>query len=111
MLDRKHQVDTVHQGTGQWIQDHIVYRNWIAKKRGLLWIQGKPGAGKSTLMGFIHETLSQSPILKEDIMISFFFHGRGTILQKNPVGLFRSLLHQLYIKVPGVRKEIQDVLK
>ena len=111
MLDRKHQVNTVHPGTGQWIKDHIVYKNWIANKRGLLWIEGKPGAGKSTLMGFIHETLGQNPTLKDDIMISFFFHGRGTMLQKNPVGLFRSLLHQLYIKVPGVRKEIQDVLK
>ncbi|KAI8663493.1 hypothetical protein NCS57_00950500 [Fusarium keratoplasticum] len=29
------------------------------------------------------------------LILSFFFHGHGTELQKTPLGLFRSLLHQL----------------
>ncbi|SPJ72133.1 uncharacterized protein FTOL_01861 [Fusarium torulosum] len=32
-------------------------------------------------------------------ILSFFFHGRGSELQKTPLGLFRSLLHQLLDQV------------
>lgn len=34
-------------------------------------------------------------------MLSFFFHGRGTTLQKTPIGFFRSVLHQLLSYVPN----------
>ncbi|KAK2681976.1 Ankyrin repeat [Fusarium oxysporum f. sp. vasinfectum] len=37
----------------------------------------------------------------DTLAISFFFHGRGHELQRTPVGLFRSLLHQLLKRVPG----------
>ncbi|KAG6355420.1 hypothetical protein INS49_003382 [Diaporthe citri] len=35
------------------------------------------------------------------VILSFFFHDRGTDLQRTPLGLFRSLLHQLLRQVPG----------
>ncbi|KAJ4175645.1 hypothetical protein NW767_015718, partial [Fusarium falciforme] len=34
------------------------------------------------------------------LLLSFFFHGRGSELQKTPLGLFRSLFHQLLRQVP-----------
>lgn len=34
------------------------------------------------------------------IIASFLFHGRGAPLRKNPLGLFRSLIHQLLQRVP-----------
>ncbi|KAH6980615.1 hypothetical protein BKA56DRAFT_632395 [Ilyonectria sp. MPI-CAGE-AT-0026] len=37
----------------------------------------------------------------DTLAISFFFHGRGHELQRTPVGLFQSLLHQLLKRVPG----------
>ncbi|KAG7415553.1 Protein TANC2 [Fusarium oxysporum f. sp. rapae] len=41
------------------------------------------------------------PNIREGALIlSFFFHGRGSELQKTPLGLFRSLLHQLLRQVP-----------
>lgn len=39
-------------------------------------------------------------------VLSFFFHGRGVELQKTPLGLFRSLLHQLLCRVPDELLEL-----
>jgi len=39
---------------------------------------------------------------------AFFFHGRGHELQRTPLGLFRSLLHQLLSRVPGALRDLVD---
>lgn len=71
---------------------------------GLLWIKGHPGTGKSTLMAYIHRHLrSQSTFAT--IRLDFFFMGRGSPLQRSPLGLFRSLLWQVY-GLSGVAREI-----
>ncbi|KAH8650891.1 ankyrin repeat-containing domain protein [Tricladium varicosporioides] len=79
---------------------------WLGGKRGLLWIKGKPGSGKSTLMAFIYRELQKTPPSNRSVTLDFFFHGRGTFLQKTSIGMFRSLLHQIYDKVPSVRSPI-----
>ncbi|KAF9766559.1 hypothetical protein IL306_001018, partial [Fusarium sp. DS 682] len=40
------------------------------------------------------------------LILSFFFHGRGTELQKTPFGLFRSLLHQILLQVPEALSDL-----
>ena len=57
-------------------------------------------------MAFIYNKLQQDPPSKRSLNLEFFFHGRGTILQKTPIGMFRSLLHQIYNKVPSVRSPV-----
>ncbi|KAK7397766.1 hypothetical protein QQX98_012867, partial [Neonectria punicea] len=42
------------------------------------------------------------------ITLSFFFHGRGVELQRTPLGLFRSLLHQLLSRIPNVLPDLVD---
>lgn len=66
----------------------------MGAKEGILWIKGKPGAGKSTTMGHIHRTTLNDVGNKK--VIHFFYHGRGTELQKSPVGMFRSLAYQIF---------------
>ena len=34
------------------------------------------------------------------VVVSFFFHGRGTHIQRSPLGLFRALLHQILQEIP-----------
>ncbi|KAL2126466.1 hypothetical protein VTI74DRAFT_853 [Chaetomium olivicolor] len=82
------------EGTCTWLNDHAVYRTWLNNDRGLLWIKGKPGAGKSTLMKFALRGAKRAAAGSSKIL-NFFFHGRGTSLQKSPVGLFRALAHQV----------------
>ncbi|KAJ4183501.1 hypothetical protein NW759_017070, partial [Fusarium solani] len=40
------------------------------------------------------------------LILSFFFHGRGSELQKTPFGLFRSLLYQLLKEVPDALSDL-----
>jgi len=57
-------------------------------------------------MAFIYDKLQRDPPSKRNLNLEFFFHGRGTILQKTPIGMFRSLLHQIYNNVPSVRSPV-----
>jgi hypothetical protein len=57
---------------------------------------GGPGAGKSTLMKYAYQEASTNRLLlKNCIILGFFFYGQGEKLQRTPLGLFRSLLHQI----------------
>jgi hypothetical protein len=90
-------------GTCEWIFDHKVFEEWVTTERGLLWFNGKPGAGKSTLMKYI---LNNYNAANPSMVLSYFFHGRGDKLQKSPLGLFRSLLHQAFRESPDGFEDI-----
>ncbi|KAM5349335.1 hypothetical protein ACJ41O_005840 [Fusarium nematophilum] len=84
-----------------------MYTSWATCDRGLLWIKGKPGSGKSTLLGHVLRNIAATPTIAEsDLILSFFFHGRGANLQRTPLGLFQSLLHQLLCKVPDALQDL-----
>ena len=82
------------------------------------WLSGKPGSGKSTLMKYIstefssycqsHETLS---IWGDAVICSFFFWNLGSPLQKNYVGLLRSLLFQIAEQRPEMIRIMSDQCK
>ena len=97
---RRDEIDDPASTTCQWILEHESYKKWYEDQRGLLWIKGKPGAGKSTVLKFAFEAAKQNN--KGLILASFFFHGRGAPIQKNSLGLFRSLLHQILQQVPDL---------
>lgn len=122
--DRLNDVERAAEGTCKWLLRHETYQKWSDCDRGLLCIKGKPGSGKSTLLQYalgdafvaskIHrrllpqtsekllgggETIGAKPE-SGPLVLSFFFHDRGTELQKTTLGLFRSLLHQLLRYAP-----------
>ncbi|RKK67486.1 hypothetical protein BFJ69_g14454 [Fusarium oxysporum] len=45
------------------------------------------------------------------LILSFFFHGRGSELQKTPLGLFQLLLHQLLRHVPDALSDLIDTFQ
>lgn len=66
---------------------------------GFLWIKGKPGAGKSTIMKQALQRVKRQ--LAGTIVISYFFNARGEDpLEKSTLGMYRSLLHQLLKALP-----------
>ncbi|KAI8663498.1 NACHT-sigma domain-containing protein [Fusarium keratoplasticum] len=98
---RSNDIDAAAKGTCEWLLLHKTYKSWTSCDRGLLWIKGKPGSGKSTLLRYVLNNVMAIPNIRESALIlSFFFHGRGTELQRTPFGLFRSLLHQFLRYVP-----------
>ena len=91
---RKNDVADPARATCTWILEHTKYCEWLDQGQGLLWIKGKPGAGKSTVLKLALET-AERETKESSILASYFFHGRGKPIQKNVLGLFRSLLHQM----------------
>ena len=92
-------------GTCEWILDHQAYKDWTDSDRALLWIKGKAGLGKSTLMDFILKNYqSRNDSLPEglDFALFFFFQDQGNPLQKKSFELLRSLLFQILSRLPGM---------
>ncbi|KAF7554339.1 hypothetical protein G7Z17_g2948 [Cylindrodendrum hubeiense] len=112
MNDRPNDIDGAVEGTCEWLSRHETYRDWASRDRGLLWIEGKPGSGKSTLLKHVLRSVEADGDMGDKaIILSFFFHGRGGELQRKPLGLFRSLLHQLLVQVPECSPLLVDAFQ
>ncbi|KAL7894173.1 nacht and ankyrin domain-containing protein [Trichoderma sp. TUCIM 5745] len=109
MQDRGNDIDHAIQGTCEWLLKHDTYMNWPTSLEGLLCIKGKPGAGKSTLLKYAISKQRDIPSAKDDdVVLSFFFHGRGNALQKSPLGFLRSVLYQALEKAPEAFPALVD---
>ncbi|XWW95796.1 hypothetical protein V2A60_003764 [Cordyceps javanica] len=108
MNDRANDTNiTAADGTLGWLLDHPACVDWSAQNRALLWIKGKPGSGKSTLIRYFLDAVESTTRIRHDVLIlSFLFHGRGVELQKSPLGLFRSLLYQLISQLPDAEPDL-----
>jgi ankyrin repeat protein len=100
MNDRLATIVTAHLDTCQWLFQREEYRAWrdpdaLTTDSGFLWLKGKPGAGKSTLMKSAQHYGEQN---HRDTIICFFFNARGVELEKSAQGMYRSLLSQLLNK-------------
>ncbi|KAK2056329.1 hypothetical protein LY76DRAFT_467626, partial [Colletotrichum caudatum] len=109
---RKVGIKTAHAKTCQWFLSHPNYLAWLnpsqmKEHRGFLWIRGKPGAGKSTIMKFIYLRTKKTRKIP-GVIASFFFHARGEKLQKSVAGMYRSLILQLLEGYPDVQTVLDD---
>ena len=102
---RRNEIADPASGTCEWIVTHPNYTRWSKQKQGLLWIKGKPGAGKSTIMKHSLEAAERMRG-RDTILASYFFHARGVLIQNSVIGLFRSILRQLLQKLP---KSLEDL--
>ena len=107
MDQRKFLVEDAATNTCTWLLNHAEYKTWLGQRHALLFVLGKPGAGKSTLIRYALQNASYST----DVVACFFFFGRGNDLQRNSCGLFRSLLHQLLDQIPEMLSEFMPTYK
>ncbi|KAK1541509.1 hypothetical protein CPAR01_07498 [Colletotrichum paranaense] len=107
-IDKRHaNIKANHAKTCEWLLEYPDYTTWIDRKmypqhHGFLWIRGKPGAGKSTIMKFAFSR-ARRRAASIGPSISFFFNARGEELEKSTLGMYRSLLHQLLEKMPDLQ--------
>jgi len=103
---RQMTIKRAHAKTCKWLLKKSEYLDWLDavklhEHHGFLWIKGKPGTGKSTMMKF---ALGNSRKMMNDrIIISFFFNARGADLEKSTTGMYRSLLLQLFERLPELQ--------
>lgn len=108
MDGRLRSIDPPLSGTCTWLFDHPEYKQWASNDSSrLLWIRGRSGTGKSVLMKHMVDSLLESHIDEPNTcVIYFFFNSQGTELQRTPLGLFRSLLHQLSSRASNTRSDL-----
>ncbi|EXJ89467.1 hypothetical protein A1O3_02534 [Capronia epimyces CBS 606.96] len=112
---RQDSIEDAHAQTFEWIFKDSVQLNkpWLDKPWSsfldwarndddqLYWILGKPGSGKSTLMNFLVQderpkaALTSTPSDLPPLLLTFFFWDTGVPLQKNEIGLLRSLIWRI----------------
>ncbi|KAG5662590.1 hypothetical protein KAF25_005008 [Fusarium avenaceum] len=110
---RKTTIKAAHSKTCRWILQHPDYLSWanpehVSEHHGFLWIRGKPGAGKSTLMKFIYLQAKRKEQKGQSFTASFFFNARGEVLEKTVSGMYRSLLLQLFEGFPDLKCVLAD---
>ncbi|KAL7948778.1 purine and uridine phosphorylase [Trichoderma barbatum] len=107
---RQMTIKTAHAKTCRWLLSKTEYLDWldaikVKEHHGFLWIKGKPGTGKSTLMKFALHHAKKST--RDKVIIYFFFNARGEDLEKSAIGMYRSLLLQLLEKLPTLQRILE----
>ena len=114
---RQHNIEQPNETTCTWIFSDPSYKTWLgdeaqAVKGDLLWIKGKPGSGKSTLVkSMVSAHASPSKLAKHVMCLAFFFNARGAAMEKSPLGLYRSLLYQLLDQSDTVLQEFYPLFE
>ncbi|KAI1325597.1 hypothetical protein F5Y16DRAFT_257717 [Xylariaceae sp. FL0255] len=119
MEARQWNISTAHARTCRWILQTPTYLSWRTGNdnpnlyrdpdHNFLWLKGKPGTGKSTMMKFLLAQLQDQAPESNEIVLSFFFNARGHSLEKMTLGLYRTLLLQLLEKCPTVQPVLDEL--
>ena len=107
MFLRRNRITHAETGTNSWIWSHRSYLEWERRSSGILWIEGKPGSGKSVLaMSILKRFLQESGLDKSNhnldraaspgnpALISSWFYSKRENLVAH-VWMLRSMLLQI----------------
>ncbi|KAK8135634.1 hypothetical protein PG984_003574 [Apiospora sp. TS-2023a] len=112
MKIRERDLEPAHRHTFRWIMNEdrkktSPFLKWLWAEESILWLSGKPGSGKSTLMKFIATYPNLAKMLQpyfrgqKLLLISHYLYERGhESLQKSREGLLRHLLHEILSQYP-----------
>ncbi|MCJ1405548.1 hypothetical protein MMC11_008776, partial [Xylographa trunciseda] len=95
-------VEPAYNTTYDWLlDDGMGFTDWLEGKNAstVYWIQGKPGSGKSTLMKYaLTHPLTRKYLNMNSsgfwVIAAYFFHDRGTTVQKSVRGFLCEILYQ-----------------
>lgn len=111
MRNQLHAISEPSHNTCAWIFDEMVFQNFWNTRCGLLWVKGRPGAGKSTIMKYAMSRLMPVAGSNYRAVAAFFCHARGVELQRTQSGVFRALLHQLVQHSPELEKKLETTFQ
>ena len=104
---RERNITTALPDTCNWLFKHTKFNGWtdwchVASHHGFLWIKGKPGSGKSTIMKAALAWAQKA--FPSETTVSYFFNARAPEqLEKSSLGLYRSLVFQLLVAQKQLR--------
>lgn len=94
-----------HEGTGNWLIEHDIFRNWEQDpdSDSIIWLYGIPGCGKTILCSTVVEHVLHVCATTSDIAVLYFFFDFNDTEKQQHEGMMRSLLSQLamhFVSVP-----------
>ncbi|GAP88017.1 putative alpha beta-hydrolase [Rosellinia necatrix] len=104
MMEREERIDPAYGQTCEWMLSPKVspFTAFLSSKDPILWISGKAGSGKSTLMKYAWKSEEMKKELLNGwakggdlIMARFFMFEGGNRIQKTYEGFLRSTLYQI----------------
>lgn len=95
------------ENTFEWIwSEQEPIKQWLSRERGLFWISGKPGSGKSTMMKKVFLDVEKQYVRTETMVVSFFFSNLGDKFGRTFEGLLRVILEKMLRQ----KSEIIDII-
>ncbi|KAK2743974.1 hypothetical protein FQN55_007023 [Onygenales sp. PD_40] len=95
-------------GTGSWLLETELFRQWKSGSRQYLWLHGIPGCGKTVLSSTIIDHLDQE---SDGFVVLNFFFDFNDSKKQSLENLVRSLVIQLYSKCKNSRAELEALEK
>ncbi|KAF8857617.1 hypothetical protein BDZ45DRAFT_788025 [Acephala macrosclerotiorum] len=113
---RQSAIKEAHKKTFDWIFEEVDngptprprFLSWLREGKGIYWVSGKAGSGKSTLMKLLYDHESTKAVLqawagREKLVTAcYFFWSAGNDLQKSQQGLLQSFLFQILSQCPDL---------
>jgi tetratricopeptide (TPR) repeat protein len=98
-------------GTCSWLLQSEKYQQWReaqdAKKSNFLWIQGKPGSGKSVLAAQIIRDLESLP----DSVVTYVFCKSGEENKSNLDDILRNIIHQVLCTTSPYKQALHQYIR
>ena len=109
---RENRIDKIaeaQENTFEWIwsEDEPI-KHWLCRERGLFWISGKPGSGKSTMMKKVFLDIERQYARSEIAVVGFFFSNLGEKLGRTFEGLLSVILEKLLRQRPEIINIVID---
>ena len=115
IFDWQNQIDDACPQIEDWIlsQSYLKLAEWLAEGGEPIWIYGKPGCGKSTLMKYLATSQRVTGLLVNEsggsdliatasaFSVAYFFNGGRMTLGKSLIGMLRSLIWQILRQQPA----------
>lgn len=105
------QIEPAFKNTFKWIysNESLGFQKWLESDAPLFWIRGKPASGKSTLMKMIYCNTRTAAFIqkpgRKSSFAGFFFHDRGSYIQKSLEGLLKGTLHKILNDIPELKAQ------
>jgi Cdc6-like AAA superfamily ATPase len=96
-----------HEGTGQWFPATKVYESWKETPKSLLWLNGKPGSGKTILSATIIENLQSTG--PDSPALLYFYFDFSDFSKQTLESMIRALIYQLHCQISHVQGTLQSL--
>ena len=105
-------ITAAYPGTCNWVLEDEGFVAWVQSVKGIFWIKGKPGSGKSTIMKHLLDLIRSEKASGLSnlfpVYAATFFNARGSSLEASREGFLRSSIIQILQQKPELFKYIEE---